>query len=412
MKLLFVVDGRSPIALNWIKYFVDQGYEVHLASMYPCQPDLELASLSIISVAFSDAVEAGVQRSGNPSLKRRILQAVATPNVRTWLRQHFVPRSLPKAAATLQSLITDLQPDLIHAMRIPYEGMLAALALSQVEGLANSALSTAHPPLLVSIWGNDFTLHAPATRQMSRLTHFTMEHADALHTDCYRDQPLAQAWGFDPAKPAVVLPGAGGIQLDVFYPFAENLTKVFEPSQGYTVINPRGLRVYVRNDTFFKAIPLVLQQLPDVRFLCTTMAGAPEAERWVRELNIAHAVDLLPRQSRPQMADLFRQAQVVVSPSTHDGTPNTLLEAMACGCFPVVGDIESLREWITPGKNGFLVDPADPQGLAEAILIGLQNPELRAQAHKQNARLIAERAEYHEVMRQAAEFYRLLILDN
>jgi glycosyltransferase involved in cell wall biosynthesis len=112
------------------------------------------------------------------------------------------------------------------------------------------------------------------------------------------------------------------------------------------------------------------------------------------------------------MADLFRQAQVVVSPSTHDGTPNTLLEAMACGCFPVVGDIESLREWITPGKNGFLVDPADPQGLAEAILIGLQNPELRAQAHKQNARLIAERAEYHEVMRQAAEFYRLLILDN
>ena len=53
---------------------------------------------------------------------------------------------------------------------------------------------------------------------MTRLTRFAMERADGLHTDCYRDQPLAQEWGFDPAKPAVVLPGGGGIQLDLFFP--------------------------------------------------------------------------------------------------------------------------------------------------------------------------------------------------
>jgi glycosyltransferase involved in cell wall biosynthesis len=402
-KLLFVVDGRSPIALNWVRYFVEQGHEVHLASMYPCQPDLELTSLTVIPVAFSRAVETGGQGQVSPSLKGRVLRAVATPNLRTWLRQRFVPRSLPKAAAQLQALISKLQPDLIHAMRIPYEGMLAALACSQ--------LKTNNAPLLISIWGNDFTLHAPATRQMTHLTRFAMEQADALHTDCYKDQPLAQEWGFDPAKPAVVLPGGGGIQLDVFFPHPSLLSSLGrgDGGEGYTVINPRGLRAYVRNDTFFKAVPLVLQHLPEVRFLCPTMAGAPEAEHWVQDLKIGHAVELLPRQSRPEMADLFRRAPVVVSPSTHDGTPNTLLEAMACGCFPVVGDIESLREWITQGENGFLVDPADHQGLANAILEGLQNPELRARAHKENARLIAERAEYYEAMRQATEFYRSLL---
>jgi glycosyltransferase involved in cell wall biosynthesis len=314
-----------------------------------------------------------------------------------------VPFSLPKAAEELQLLITKLQPDLVHAMRIPYEGMLAALACFQ--------LKTNHPPLLVSIWGNDFTLHAPATRQMTRLTHYTMDHASALHTDCHRDLSLAQQWGFNPAKPSIVLPGAGGIQLEVFYP-DKKPEKIAKPSQGFRVINPRGLRAYVRNDTFFKAVPLVLEKFPHTRFLCPTMADAPEAKRWVRELNLNHVVDLLPRQSRPAMAELFRQAQVVVSPSTHDGTPNTLLEAMACGCFPVVGDIESLREWITQGKNGFLVDPADPQGLADAICEGLQNPELRAQAQNQNTRLIAERAEYSQVMGNAAKFYHSLINDN
>jgi glycosyltransferase involved in cell wall biosynthesis len=85
---------------------------------------------------------------------------------------------------------------------------------------------------------------------------------------------------------------------------------------------------------------------------------------------------------------------------------------MACGCFPVVGDIESLREWITQGENGFLVDPADPQGLADAICEGLQSPKLRDQAQKKNARLIAERAEYHEAMRQATEFYHSLLETN
>lgn len=156
----------------------------------------------------------------------------------------------------------------------------------------------------------------------------------------------------------------------------------------------------------------MLEVLPNVRFSCPTMAGAPEAERWVRELGIYHAVKLLPRQSRTEMADHFRMAQVVVSPSTHDGTPNTLLEALACGCFPVVGDIEPLREWITQGENGFLVDPADPQKLANAILKGLKNPELRVQAQKVNAQLIAERAEYYHAMGQAEKFYRSLITAN
>jgi glycosyltransferase involved in cell wall biosynthesis len=108
------------------------------------------------------------------------------------------------------------------------------------------------------------------------------------------------------------------------------------------------------------------------------------------------------------MAELFRRCQVAVSPSTHDGTPNTLLEAMACGCTPVAGDIESLREWINPGENGLLVDPRDPRLLAEAILRALRDPGLRLRAWEINTRLVAERAEYGRVMSEAERFYSSL----
>ena len=110
-----------------------------------------------------------------------------------------------------------------------------------------------------------------------------------------------------------------------------------------------------------------------------------------------------------EMADLFRQAQVVVSPSEHDGSPNSLLEAMACGCFPVAGDIESIREWITHNENGLLVDPSDPRALAQAILTGLDDADLRTQAQDHNMRIIKERAEYGAVMGKAEGFYRNIV---
>jgi len=392
MRLWFVVDGRSPIALNWIAYFVERGDEVHLVSTFACNPQLSLASLHVLSVAFSGMRKPG-EAHGPPS------RHWGKVGLRTKLRQWLGPLTLPGAGRRLGKIIASMRPDLVHAMRIPYEGMVAALAQPAM-------------PLLVSVWGNDFTLHARATPLMASYTRRALNAADALHADCRRDARLALAWGFPDGRPVLVVPGNGGLQLDRFYPPSAEANagqQAVEEEGILRVINPRGLRAYVRNDTFFRSVPLVIQSEPRARFLCTTMAGEPEALRWLDELRIDHVVELLPMQTRSQMAELFRRALVAVSPSTHDGTPNTLLEAMACGCFPVAGDIESLREWITPGVNGLLVDPADPQALAEAILTALRQPELRQAARQYNLGLVAEKAEYGRVMAQAASFYQGLI---
>jgi glycosyltransferase involved in cell wall biosynthesis len=136
------------------------------------------------------------------------------------------------------------------------------------------------------------------------------------------------------------------------------------------------------------------------------MAGEPRASEWLQTPEANAAVELLPNLPRERMADLFRRSQVMVSPTEHDGTPNTLLEAMACGCFPIAGDLESLREWILPGENGFLINPGDAGALAGAVLDALDQPELRSRAAATNARLVQERAEHGMVMSSAEEFYR------
>jgi glycosyltransferase involved in cell wall biosynthesis len=368
--------------------------EVYLASTFACSLDFPLNGLEIIPVAFSGLKKAS-QRPGTSSAR--------TVGLRTAIRQWFGPLTIRRAAAQLRSFLDRVKPDLVHAMRIPYEGMMAADAYNGT-------------PLIVSTWGNDFTLHAPSTRLMSHYTRWTMQVADALHTDCHRDIRLAKEWGFGQRKPALVAPGNGGIRTDIFYPPS---SPVEEP----VIINPRGFRPYVRNDVFFKAIPLILEKKPDAKFIFALMAGEPQAERWIGELgtpalsgtvrpdgvragaSVGASVQLLPPLSHSKMAEVFRRAQIVASPSIHDGTPNSLLEGIACGCFPVAGDLESIREWITPGENGLLFDPASPRSTADAILTAIENKNLRDEAAGLNQKIIPARAEYRHNMKRAEEFY-------
>jgi glycosyltransferase involved in cell wall biosynthesis len=380
MRLLFVADGRSPIAINWIRYFTERGDDVYLASTFPCTPDLPLKGLELTPVAYSRAQAASA--ASGLGVRRHL---------RFWtaLRNLLGPLTIPRAARRLRDVQKRIRPDLVHAMRIPFEGMLAADAYDGA-------------PLLISVWGNDLTLHAPSSPLMRHYTSWALGIAQALHADCRRDLRLAREWGFAASHPALVIPGNGGIRTDLFRP---PQAPVDEP----VVMNPRGARSYVRTEEFLKAIPLVLDGVPNARFLCPALAGNELALAWIERLHISHAVQLLPPLSQEEMAVLFQRAQVVVSPSVHDGTPNSLLEGMACGCLPVAGDLESIREWITPGQNGLLVDATDERQIANAILEGLVNKDLRQRAAGLNREIVLQRADYARCMPQAEGFYQRIM---
>jgi hypothetical protein len=380
VRLLFVADGRSPIALNWMRYFVERGDEVYLASTFVCAPDVALAGLEVTPVAYSGVGLTSRRAAGGMRPPRRWLEGI---------RHLLGPLTVARAARRLRQFQTRIQPRLVHAMRIPFEGMLAADA-------------SGGTPLLVSIWGNDLTLHGPSTALMRHYTSWTLQVADALHADCRRDVRLGRSWGFDSASPTLVIPGNGGVRTEIFRPPASL-------PESPVVFNPRGARTYVRTDVFLQSIPLVLARQPNARFVCASLADDADANRWVDRLGIRHAVQLLPQVSQLEMARLYQGAQVVVSPSTHDGTPNSLLEGMASGCLPVAGDLESIREWIDTGKNGLLVDPANPHEIARAVLEALQNKNLRLQAAGLNQQIITQRAEYKSCMDQAGRFYSRLI---
>lgn len=395
MHILITADGRSPIAINWIRMVLDAGHMVTLVTTYPCQEIPGVEHIIPLHVAFGSLAGGG----SSPSSALRRLVRRFRPLFQA-ARNTFAPLGMERAGRQFSRLVEQVKPDIVHALRIPYEGILASHTPPGI-------------PLVVNIWGNDFTLHANSSRMLGRLTTGTLRRADALMADTRRDLRLAVRWGFDSTKPALALPSAGGIDLEqvgaaVSLPFRQEVFAKI-PKDIPWVVNPRGIRAYTRTDVFFQSIPLVLNRWQNVRFLCPGMENRKEAEDWVQRLGISDHVHLLPVLSQDDLWRLFSRSVMSLSITMHDGTPNTLLEAMSCGSLPIAGDLETLREWITPGVNGLLVDPNQPQAVADAMLLGFANPQLFRTAAEINRNIILERAETRMVREKLQKFYQEIL---
>ncbi|NMC54118.1 MAG: glycosyltransferase [Chloroflexi bacterium] len=403
MHILLTADGRSPITKRWIQGLLALQHRVSLVSTFPCQPPAGVTDFHVLPVAFSSlGGSQALNRSNAPAAQPASRSRGAVSRFRDALqiaRYWLGPLSLHFYGQRFNRIVKQLQPDIVHALRIPFEGMLAAYTPAGI-------------PLAISIWGNDLTLHANGSPLMRERTEQVIRKAQGLMADANRDIRLARQWGYPADFPWLVVPGSGGIDLVEVTRAASHgsILEQFDIPVGVPlVINPRGFRPgSVRNDVFFASLPLALERCPEAVFLCPAMANQTEALQWVERYHLQKNVFLLPYLSQVELWSLFRQAQASISISVHDGTPNSLLESMACGCFPIVGDIESLREWITPGVNGWLVPPDNPQALAEALNVVLHNPALRQSAAEINQKIIHDRAELNLMRSQIQVFYQRL----
>jgi glycosyltransferase involved in cell wall biosynthesis len=400
MKILLVADGRSVITRRWVQGMLALGYQVSLISTFPCQSLPGVKIVGILPVAFSTLAGSQVEiPKGDENIRLGKSFLTSLRPMLQQIRYFLGPMSLPFYVGRFNQMVSEIQPDLVHALRIPFEGMLAAYLPTGMK-------------LIISIWGNDLTLHARGSLWMSSFTRRALKRADGLISDTQRDIDLARDLGLNRPAPTVVLPGNGGIDLDEIEQLRSprqrrpDYLKAGEP----IIINPRGFRPgSVHQDVFFQSIPLVLNEFPNAQFICTAMQGQPEASKWVNRMGIADHVTLLPYLQQHQLWSLFLQSQVMVSLSSHDGTPNTLLEAMACDIFPVCGDIPSIREWIINGQNGLLVDPMDNQATANAILNVVKDDDLRRKAAQRNREIIEKRADIKIVRTAMDEFYKQMV---
>ena len=103
-----------------------------------------------------------------------------------------------------------------------------------------------------------------------------------------------------------------------------------------------------------------------------TVAGSgPELaslRELARELGVAAVVRFSGRLESAAIADLYRDADLLLNSSTVDNTPNSLLEAMASGVPIVTTNVGGIPHLVEDGRTALMVEPRDPAAMAAAAL--------------------------------------------
>lgn len=161
------------------------------------------------------------------------------------------------------------------------------------------------------------------------------------------------------------------------------------------LLGDKGVREYA------EAARLVKQKYPEVRFdLVGWIDENPDAisqeelDAWISEEVINFRGKL--SDVRPAIAE----NSVYVLPSYREGTPRTVLEAMAMGRAVITTDAPGCRETVVDGDNGFLVPVKDSKALAAAMLKFIEQPEQIVSMGKRSRKIAEEKYDVHKVNMQ------------
>jgi glycosyltransferase involved in cell wall biosynthesis len=102
------------------------------------------------------------------------------------------------------------------------------------------------------------------------------------------------------------------------------------------------------------------------------------------------------------------QCSVYVLPSYHEGTPKTVLEAMATGRPILTTDAPGCRQTVTQGENGLLVPVKSVPPLVEAMEQLIANPQLCRQMGQKSRVLAEERYDVRKINHKILNTMKLI----
>ena len=256
-------------------------------------------------------------------------------------------------------------------------------------------------PVVVTIHGSDFRLAMGQSFLLKKVFFWVCKKARYLHCVSEVMRREIEKLGIEKEKISTFPMGVD----EAFFEKGKNRKKSLD-TPSFTVVSNRNLLPIYNLSLLIRAIPMVLKEEPEVKFI---IAGeGPERqnlEKEVNDLKISSHVQFLGQIPHGEMPSLLSRANVYVSTSLYDGTSISLLEAMACGVFPIVTGIPSNQEWITDDQNGFLISIKNENHLARKIVEALRRPALLTEAGEKNQKIVEERGHWKRTIRGITGIY-------
>lgn len=195
-----------------------------------------------------------------------------------------------------------------------------------------------------------------------------------------------------------------GVDTEIFYPGPAGLPA--RPVKALTVCR---LISRKRIDLLIESVACVKELGVDIQL---NIAGegnlTAELKRLTEKVGVAAYVNFLGRVPADKMPALYRDNDIFVMSSAHEGMSNAMLEAMACGLPIVTTRCEGVDELIM--DNGVVVEQPDPDSMARAIKAVVDDPARYEQSRAAAVRQ-AKQFTWSSVAKQYFDLYYALSSD-
>ena len=315
---------------------------------------------------------------------------------------HLGKGSIFRSPFLLRSFIRRIQPDLIH-VHYAYQGL-------------DTLLLARFRPLMVTVMGGDILpdqgFYGPRKWMIKRI----LNTADIITSkSLFLDVALNQignyahkirrvTWGVDAKRfhtgvDVGFLRQRWNIQKDELVFFCPRLCQP---------IYNKHLNIQAFADYLGRARPRTKGKLI-VAELFADEAYSRQLRGLVSKLGLTEQVCFVGAIPHQEMPAYFNLADIMVAIPQSDGMPQSLYEAMACGTYPILGNLETYRELIQDGVNGRFVKVGDVEALGEAMHWAAEHSEQRKTAAIINRQRIFEVADKDAQDRIVLSIYEELL---
>jgi glycosyltransferase involved in cell wall biosynthesis len=206
----------------------------------------------------------------------------------------------------------------------------------------------------------------------------------------------------DKAASLGTVPGTGGVSV-------AELSRAWHgfPSERRIILWPKAYdSPWSKALPVFEALKMIWDQIEPIEIYMLAMM-VPGTRMWYWDLpekirRHCHVRDRIPRD---ELLKLMLRARIMLAPSLVDGIPNSMLEAMAAGAFPIVSPLDTISSVVKNEHNVLFARNLYPSEISEALVRAMKDDRLVDSAAEHNLDLVRKIADRSQIGPRVIKYY-------
>lgn len=327
-----------------------------------------------------------------PNLKGRYFLKKRLP----WLYKKLGFLIERNTAKEFEKVLQLVQPDVVHSI-VLYISCTPILKVMQKHNTI---------PWMYSSWGSDLYYYRNVPKFKKDILR-VLPHIDYLITDCKRDIEIAKSLGFK-GEVLGTFPGGGGFDFEIYDKHIKTpiLSRKIILVKGYQGRSGRCIEV-------LKALRKISNKL--IPFKIVVFGADKEVIDFANKNNLTQYLNFSIYSKEKflphiEIIKLMGNALIYIGNSNSDGMPNTLLEAIIMGAFPIQSNPGgATAEVIIHNENGMLIKNCeDVDEIKDLIVSAVSNYNLINNAFRINQNQVKANYEIEKVKEEVLTSYHLV----